>query len=1167
MYRRFSLSILISLTLTLTSPAPASVVAHWAFDEGSGGAAADDSGNGHAGTVTGATWATPGWDGAGHCLDFDGQGTNRLEAGTFDVEGKAITIACWYKADNLATPGEDPRMISKAIGGAEDAHWWMVSSGRTGGQYRIRFRLKTNDGQTTTTLFAGSSGVIDTDVWTHMTATWDGAMMRIYKDGQEVGSTAKGGDAVAADNSVKVAVGNQPVGAEDRPWDGMIDDVFICNRAVSPDQIQDLMNGIAPSWPNAYDPVPEDGALHADSAVTLYWSPGDNAVSHDLYMSDNYDDVAAGAGNAFQGNYTTEFALIGYVSFPFPEGLVSGTTYYWRIDEVEADETKHVGKVWSFTVPPKQAYNPTPADGSMLVEINADLAWEAGFDSILHYVYFGDDFDTIANASGATPHAGTSYDPGPLDMEKTYYWRVDELDIETTHKGDVWSFTTTMAGLGSIVMERWPDTTTTSLDELKANPDFPGNPGETIELTEFMFDGTDTEQYGARIYGWLYAPNTGDYTFWLATDDHSELWLSSNEDPENTELIANVPGWSGVNEFDKYPEQASAPVPLVAGNRYYVEAIWREGTGGDHCNVTWAGPGVGQQTTIAGRYLSPFNPVTAYGPAPSDGAVDVKQDIVLTWKPGKYATSHSVYFGASQVAVEGATTASTEFKGPKQLGVEQFDPDILSLGTTYYWRIDEVNNANPDSPWTGPVWSFTTGDFLVIDDMEDYNNFEPDRIFETWIDGWGNSANGSIVGYPEPDFDAGETFVETSIVHGGDQSMPLFYDDNMKYSEATMTLPAHLRDWTQEGVKALSLWYYGSAPSQGGLTEGPAGTYTMTGAGEDIWGTSDQFHCAYKMLNGPGSITARVDEIIMNEPVADEPWVKGGIMIRNTLDPNSMFAGLYMTSGSGCRFQARVDTAASAVSDSSVTTLAGVQVPHWIRLERDVTGNLNAFDSNDGVAWYPLAWNPVNIQMNATVYIGLALTSHTGGLQATAVFSNVSTTGNVSGATFTNTDIGIQSNAPEPMFVSIKDAQGRIATVYNPDAAAANVTAWTQWGQYGQGIALTEFTTQTPGLDLANLDAISLGFGTKGNTQPAGAGLVFFDDIRLYKPRCVPQLARPAGDFSNNCVVDMADLEIMTDQWLNTGPGLEPDLNADESVDFMDYAILVDAWLDEVLRP
>ena len=108
-------------------------------------------------------------------------------------------------------------------------------------------------------------------------------------------------------------------------------------------------------------------------------------------------------------------------------------------------------------------------------------------------------------------------------------------------------------------------------------------------------------------------------------------------------------------------------------------------------------------------------------PNPANGAVDVKQTPVLSWTPGAYAASHEVYFGADAGAVRNATKASPEYKATKALGDESYAPAKLAWTTTYYWRIDEVNSVNPDSPWVGKVWSFTTADFAVIDDFEAYD--------------------------------------------------------------------------------------------------------------------------------------------------------------------------------------------------------------------------------------------------------------------------------------------------------------------------------------------------------------------------------------------------------------------------------------------------------------
>jgi len=200
----------------------------------------------------------------------------------------------------------------------------------------------------------------------------------------------------------------------------------------------------------ATNPNPADGALHEDTWVNLGWSPGDYAVSHDVYLGDNFDDVSEGTGDTFRGNQPDTYLVVGFPGFPYPDGLVPGTTYYWRVDEVnDADpNSPWRGNVWSFMVPPRAAYNPKPPDGAKFIDPNAELSWMPGFDAKLHTVYFGDNFDDVDSAVGGLPLAATNYTPGTLELEKTYYWRVDEFDGITTRKGDVWSFTIAGAGGG-----------------------------------------------------------------------------------------------------------------------------------------------------------------------------------------------------------------------------------------------------------------------------------------------------------------------------------------------------------------------------------------------------------------------------------------------------------------------------------------------------------------------------------------------------------------------------------------------------------------------------------------------------------------------------------------------------------------------------------------------
>jgi hypothetical protein len=331
--------------------------------------------------------------------------------------------------------------------------------------------------------------------------------------------------------------------------------------------------------------------------------------------------------------------------------------------------------------------------------------------------------------------------------------------------------------------------------------------------------------------------------------------------------------------------------------------------------------------------------------------------------------------------------------------------------------------------------------------------------------------------------------------------MPVTYDNNKqgysKYSEVEHTLTDQ-RDWTAESVTELSIWFRGNPASVGSFVEGPAGTYTMTASGADIWNDADEFHYAYKMLTGPGSVIARVESVEQTDN-----WAKAGVMIRETLDAGSKFAAVYITptnadgtATNGCRFQSRSDTDAAATSDSSVATTeqTAITAPYWVKLERDVAGNFRASYSANGSTWQQMSWNPQNISMSSNVYIGLALTSHNTAATCQAVFSNVTITGSV-GTQWANQDIGIESNAAEPLYVAVSNSAGAPAVVVhdNPDALVTDV--WTEWI-----IPLQALVDQ--GIVLTNVDRIAIGLGTQGNmTIPGGSGKMFFDDIRLYRPR------------------------------------------------------------------
>jgi len=470
-------------------------------------------------------------------------------------------------------------------------------------------------------------------------------------------------------------------------------------------------------------------------------------------------------------------------------------------------------------------------------------------------------------------------------------------------------------------------------------------------------------------------------------------------------------------------------------------------------------------------------PGRAYEPFPHSGAIDVPLDVMVChWVPGDNAVQHDVYFGKTFEDVNGADISDTMgiYRGRQDPNSYTFS-EALEWGATWYWRIDEIEADN--TIHKGAVWNFTAIDHLVVEDFEAYNDLDPgdpnsNRIFNVWLDGYGVATNGSLVGYENP------PFCEQNIFHSGSQAMPFFYDNNdvAKYSEATMTL-SHPRDWTEQGVGVLSLWFRGQPPYFGSFTEAPTGTYTMTARGVDIWDESDQFHFAYKQLSGGGTIIAKVESVENTHE-----WAKAGVMIRDTLEADSRHAMVAVTPTNGIWFGRR-----ETIGDSSSSVNEpGIPVPQWVKIERTVAGLVRAYYSADGTTWTQLG-TPTTVIMDTPVYIGLALTSHDADVTCKAVFSNVTSDGT---GDWADQDIGIGSNDPEPMYVAIADQTNPAVVVYNDDPSAAQIDTWTQWT-----IDLQKFA----GVDLTNVDRLSIGLGEADNPQ-SGAGLVFCDDIRLYRP-------------------------------------------------------------------
>jgi hypothetical protein len=160
---------------------------------------------------------------------------------------------------------------------------------------------------------------------------------------------------------------------------------------------------------------------------------------------------------------------------------------------------------------------------------------------------------------------------------------------------------------GSILRQWWTGISGTAISNLTSNANYPNNPSGSGQLSSLEAPTNWADNYGTRIRGYIHPAASGSYTFWVAGDDNTELYLSTSDNPASATRIAYVNGWTNSREWNKYSTQQSATINLVAGQKYYIEVLHKEATGGDNIAVAWQGPGITQQV-IAGTYLSPFVP-------------------------------------------------------------------------------------------------------------------------------------------------------------------------------------------------------------------------------------------------------------------------------------------------------------------------------------------------------------------------------------------------------------------------------------------------------------------------------------------------------------------------------------------------------------------------------
>ncbi|MHC4739543.1 MAG: DNRLRE domain-containing protein, partial [Planctomycetota bacterium] len=442
--------------------------------------------------------------------------------------------------------------------------------------------------------------------------------------------------------------------------------VLICDKI-------ELVTGSTPPG-QATSPSPGNGAADITVDADLSWTAGSGATSSDVYFGTT-------SPGAFQGNQTAT---------TFDTGtMTNNTTYYWRIDEVNTAGTT-TGTVWSFTTivaAPGQATSPSPTDSATEVSVTADLSWTAGSGTTSHDVYFGTD---------STPDSGelqgnqtvATFDPGTMDANTTYYWRIDQINSGGTTTGTVWSFTTISAG-GTIVLVDFGATQAqdtfeltnwdTAITDIYTNNVDIGPDGTTITVGNnegYDYQGvTGTSRNFAideKIVVTWYNNSGSQITFtpkmsFTDSDRRDASWY------DMTQAVINAYG-TGTSEFT---------VDGDSDGNYSVVNV--------NCNYS------NNQVLICDKIeliTGSAPPGQASSPSPGNSATGVSITADLSWTAGSGATSHDVYFGTtSPGASQGNQTATT------------FDTGTMTNNTTYYWRIDQVNAQGTT---TGDVWSFTT---------------------------------------------------------------------------------------------------------------------------------------------------------------------------------------------------------------------------------------------------------------------------------------------------------------------------------------------------------------------------------------------------------------------------------------------------------------------------
>ncbi|MCF7974970.1 MAG: discoidin domain-containing protein [Phycisphaerae bacterium] len=475
---------------------------------------------------------------------------------------------------------------------------------------------------------------------------------------------------------------------------------------------------------------------------------------------------------------------------------------------------------------------PNPGNNATDVLRDGVLSWTSGPYAVEHQVFFGDSFEDVDSATvpASSGQDVTSFDPGRLDFGKTYFWRVDEVNgtpDRTVYKGDVWSFEVEPYSLpipgSSIAVTASSSSNEFSIPENTVN-------GSGLD--------TDTGAHGIALETmWFTA--TEDPAPWIQFEfddikqlDTMKVWNSNSAAEvgigwgvKDVEIATSADGdtWTvaDANQFSRAPG-------LPSYNQFDTIALAGVAAKYVKLNIKSNWGGVIESYGLSEVQFSAI-PAAVRTPEPASGAVNVQPNATATWRAGRHAAKHIVYVSQDAKAVmdgsaQPITTTSNEFN------LSEFD---LHMGQTYYWRVDEVNEAEAVPVWTGPVWSLSIVSAITVEDFEGYSNLSPNRPFQTWLDGFGYSADaffpvdyggngtGSGIGHdiwsPSSVYFDGTLMEKGNTIPGSSQSMPFYYTNANGVVSQTERTFAQPQDWTIGGAKTMSINFFGQAGNTGTL--------------------------------------------------------------------------------------------------------------------------------------------------------------------------------------------------------------------------------------------------------------------------------------------------------------------------------------------------------------